>query len=168
MVDPTAGRPGTVHTGLVEAIDLLPTFKDVLGLEVSSPWLDGRSLVPALRGTGEPVREAVFSELDYAFYGARRTLGIGVNDARATMVRTVRWKYVRFEGFPPQLFDLEADPDELHDLGRDPGSQALRATMEEHISRWRSRCRSRTAMSDAEVAARGDRTKVGGVRIGEW
>ena len=168
VVDPKAGRPGTVHTGLVEAIDLLPTFKDVLGLQVSSPWLDGRSLTPALRGTVEPEREAVFSELDYAFYGARRALGLGVNEARATMVRTARWKYVRFEGFPPQLFDLEADPDELLDLGCDPGSHAVRAAMEEHISSWRSRCRNRTAMSDEEVAARGDRAKVGGVRIGEW
>jgi arylsulfatase A-like enzyme len=168
MVDPTSGQRGTVHTGLVEAIDLLPTFKDALGLEVASPWLEGRSLLPVLRGDTVAEREAVFSELDYAFYGARRDLGIGVNDARATMVRTARWKYVRFEGFAPQLFDLEADPDELQDLGREPQQQGVRAEMEERISRWRASCRNRTGMSDAEVAARGDRSKVGGVRIGEW
>ena len=168
VVDPTTSRPGAMHTGLVEAIDLLPTFKDALGLEMDSPWLDGRSLLPTIRGDAIKDREAIFSELDYAFYGARRDLGIGVNDARATMVRTARWKYVRFEGFPPQLFDLQSDPNELNDLGRDPSQHTVHAEMEGLISAWRARCRNRTGMSDDEVAARGDRTKVGGVRIGEW
>ena len=168
VVDPTAKRPGARHEGLVEAIDLLPTFKDALGLDTASPWFDGRSLLPIVRGETSPEREAVFSELDYAFYGARRDLGINVNEARATMVRTARWKYVRFEGLPPQLFDLQGDPDELCDLGRDSSQHAVHSEMERLISAWRARCRNRTAMSDEEVLARGDRAKVGGVRIGEW
>lgn len=40
--------------------------------------------------------------------------------------------------------------------------------MEARISRWRAGCRTRVTMSDLEVRARGDRTKVGGVRIGKW
>lgn len=168
VVDPSIETPCAVHSGLVEAIDLLPTFKESLGLDIKSPWLDGRSLMSAIRGDQSEVREAVFSELDYAFYGARRELNIDINCARATMVRTLRWKYVRFEGFPSQLFDLQNDPNELHDLGRDINLKEVRLEMEALIANWRARCRNRTGMSDEEVIARGDRTKVGGVRIGEW
>ena len=32
------------------------------------------------------------------------------------MLRRGRYKYVFYVGYPPQLFDLETDPDEIHDL----------------------------------------------------
>jgi arylsulfatase A-like enzyme len=168
VVDPASSLRGQVSDSLVEAIDLLPTFKAALGLPCDDPWLEGRSLLPILRGEPCTERDAVFSELDYAFYGARQQLGVDVNGARATMVRAGRWKYVRFEGFRPQLFDLVADPQEFHDLGAADGHGAIRAEMEARIARWRAGCRNRVTMSDAEVTARGDRSKVGGVRIGEW
>ena len=60
----------------------------------------------------------MLSELDYAFYQARELTGKGANDARAFMLRTERWKYVHYKGFPPQLFDLQEDPNEFVDLGR--------------------------------------------------
>lgn len=168
VVDPASARQPAVSNALVEAIDLLPTFKAALGLPADDRWLEGRSLLPVLRGEPFDARQAVFSELDYAFYDARRQLDVHVNSARATMVRTRRWKYVRFEGFGPQLFDLHEDPDELHDLGLQPGLDVIRAEMEARIASWRAGCRTRVTMSDADVRARGDRGKVGGVRIGEW
>ena len=36
------------------------------------------------------------------------------------MVRTKRWKYVHFDDLPPQLFDLETDPDEMRNLAVEP------------------------------------------------
>lgn len=36
------------------------------------------------------------------------------------MIRVGKWKYVYYAGYEPQLFDLEADPFEAHDLGTDP------------------------------------------------
>lgn len=38
----------------------------------------------------------------------------------AFMLRTGRWKYVHYALYEPQLFDLEADPEELCDLAADP------------------------------------------------
>jgi choline-sulfatase len=50
------------------------------------------------------------------------------------MLRTPRWKYVHYlGGHPPQLFDLDADPEELRDLGRDPAHGATRAALEARL-----------------------------------
>lgn len=51
----------------------------------------------------------------------------------AFMIRTLRHKYVHYVGAPPQLFDLETDPEELHDLAADPASAALLQEMERRL-----------------------------------
>ena len=38
------------------------------------------------------------------------------------------WKYIHYEHFRPQLFDLNADPDEFHDLGVSPAHAASGGT----------------------------------------
>ena len=43
------------------------------------------------------------------------------------MIRFGRYKYVHYEGYPPQLFDLENDPLECQDLAGDDGHAAVRA-----------------------------------------
>jgi choline-sulfatase len=40
--------------------------------------------------------------------------------AGAFMIREGRYKYVHYVAYPPQLFDLQADPEELRDLAGDP------------------------------------------------
>ena len=113
-------------------------------------------------------REAAFSEIDYALYRARLTLGVAPHQARAYMLRSDRWKYVWFKGFRPQLFDLRDDPDELEDLG---ASAAHAQVLSEHqgllLERLTDR-RNRVTLSDADVEARTDGARRVGVIIGEW
>ena len=45
----------------------------------------------------------------------------------AFMLRRGPWKYVHYEGYPPQLFDLAKDPEEATDLGCDPAFASQRA-----------------------------------------
>ncbi|MEM6293820.1 MAG: sulfatase/phosphatase domain-containing protein, partial [Myxococcota bacterium] len=121
---------GTASDAFVEAIDLVPTFIEATGAPPCPHRLEGRSLMPLLRGeTPADWRGAVFSEIDYGFYAARETLGVGPSDARGYMIRTDAWKYIHFKGYPPQLFDLVRDPDEFTDLGRDPAYAATREVM---------------------------------------
>jgi arylsulfatase A-like enzyme len=168
--DPAAdGTRGRIDNRLVEAIDLLPTFVEALGGDAEPHRLEGRSLLPLLRG-GETKgwRDAVFSEADYAWRQARLTLGVGPAEARAFMLRDARWKYIHYEGFRPQLFDLEGDPDELVDLGRSPAHSAIRAELHERLFAWLRRRRTRTTISDAEVARRTATGRQRGYLIGVW
>ncbi len=45
------------------------------------------------------------------------------------MLRAGRWKYVHYAGFAPQLFDIDADPFERHDLGLSKEHADLRARL---------------------------------------
>jgi choline-sulfatase len=49
------------------------------------------------------------------------------------MLRTLRHKYVHYVNAPPQLFDLEADPEELRDLAGDPAHASLLQQMEARL-----------------------------------
>ena len=53
--------------------------------------------------------------------------------AGAGMVRFGRYKYVHYEGYAPQLFDLEADPGETRDLALVPGNDAIAAEGERRL-----------------------------------
>ena len=48
----------------------------------------------------------------------------------AFMLRQGNWKYVHYVGLPPELFDLEADPEEMKNLGEDPAQAERIAAFE--------------------------------------
>lgn len=171
VVDPTPvadATRGTISDAPVEAIDLLPTFVDWLGGEVPAHILEGRSLVPLLCGQDPPWRDTVFSELDYSFRQQRRDLGVPPHAARAYALRDARWNYIYYEGFPPQLFDLHNDPDELVDLGRDAGYATVRADLNMRLFDWlRNRAR-RSTISDADIETRTEAWRKHGIYAGAW
>ncbi|MFQ5970813.1 MAG: sulfatase-like hydrolase/transferase [Alphaproteobacteria bacterium] len=167
--DPDAdGTRGQVDRRLVEAIDLTPTFIEALGGSVADHVLEGRSLMPLLRGQQVVWRDGVFSELDYAFRPARHELGRGPDECFAFMVRTESWKYIHFEGYRPMLFDLVNDPDEFMDLGADPSYARARGEMRDRLFEWFSRRKCRTAITNPEVERLTDSDRQFGVIIGVW
>ena len=90
---------------LVSQVDVLPTLLDLLGIP-PGPGIDGVTLVPALRGARMVERE-LYAESMYA-------TRFGWSPLR--MVRDTRWKFI--DAPRPELYDLDADPFELHDLAR--------------------------------------------------
>lgn len=98
---------------LVSHVDLFPTILDgaQVNLAHDAADLPGVSLWPAIAGR-ESVR-SVFAE--YHATGSK---------AGSFMLRDGDSKLIYHVGQPPQLFDLSADPGELHDLG---GATAWRA-----------------------------------------
>lgn len=169
MVDPDpAAARGRTDDRFVEGIDVLPTFLDALGAPIPDHVIEGRSLLPQIRGREFEPRDAVFAELDYGFRRARKALGRQPQDCRGYMVRTGRWKYVEWPGFRPQLFDLESDPGEYHDLGEDRGRAGVRREMKERLFDWMASRKTRARMSDTDVEARTDTHRARGIHIGIW
>jgi len=103
--------------GLVELLDLAPTMLEAAGLEVPSR-MQGNSLLPVLRGEGDPsrIRERVYSE----YYNSWTH-----KDAYGTMLRTDSEKIVVYHGSAQgELYDLASDPDEFHNLWNVPEEES--------------------------------------------
>lgn len=89
----------------VSTLDVMPTLCDLAGVALDEirPWTDGTSLLPL--ATGQGGRRAV--PMEYAAE-ASETPMVGL--------RKGRWKLILCPLDPDLLFDLEADPQELHNL----------------------------------------------------
>ena len=145
---------GTECAQLVEAIDLAATFIEAAGAEVPGHVVEGRSLMPWLRGECPDWREVVISEYDYSLRPFGETLVGSSADARLFMVFDGRWKLIHAEGgMRPMLFDLETDPDELNDLARQPGHEDQIARLRGHLAKWGLRMSQRVTRSEADIAA---------------
>lgn len=163
--DATRGR---TSDALVEAIDLAPTFVEWAGGSPRPHILEGRSLLPILRGEPTPWRTVTISEYDYSVRRARRLLDRPIADCRLTMAFDGRWKLVLAEGYRPMLYDLETDPEEFHDRGADPTAEAERARLTEAVLRWSLAHHNRVTISDEEIAKRSDGELRRGYIIGFW
>jgi len=168
IVDPRQGMArGAVCDALVEGIDLAPTFVEALGGSPQPHVMEGRSLLPLLRGeTPERWRPAVFSEYDYSMQEARTILDQPIGDCRLFMVFDGRWKYIHASGFRPMLYDLQCDPDEFHDLGADPAHEAQRQRLSRLLLDWALGDHNRITTSDARIAGYDQLSS--GVLIGYW
>lgn len=171
VFDPSAeadAARGTVCDELVESIDLAATFVEMAGGEVPSHILEGRSLMPFLRGeTVEDWREFAISEYDYSMTAMARTLDVKASDARLFMVADKRWKFMHAEGgFRPMLFDLDNDPDELNDLARDSEHDHIIEEMYTKLGKWSRRQSQRTTLSDKDIESRRGKSRRKGILLG--
>ena len=146
--DPRAAAAGgRVVTAFTEAIDLMPTLLDLVGLAAPRNC-DGHSLVPFCAGeTPAAWRDEVHWSYDFrdiAGRGLERALGLPSPWCNLQVVRTDRLKYVHFAGLPPVLFDLAEDPDELVNRAGDPAAAALRLEGAERLLSWRQRTEEHT------------------------
>jgi arylsulfatase A-like enzyme len=163
--DPTRG---TVCDELVESIDLSATFIEAAGGEVPRHIVEGRSLMPYLRGeTPANWRSFAVSEYDYSATPICKRLGLEPRDARLFMIADKRWKFVHAEGgFRPMLFDMESDPEEFLDLGANPDHGEIIAMMYERLGGWARRLSQRTTRSDDDIVNMRGRSRRRGILLG--
>ena len=159
---------GTVCDALVESIDLAPTFVEAAGGTVPGHILEGRSLLPILRGHAtETGREHVICEYDYSASPVAEMLNANLRDAVMFMVATKRWKLIHCEGgYRPILFDLESDPQELTDLGDSADHADVIAEMYGRLFAWARRPSQRTTRSEAQLVEMRGKSGRRGVVLG--
>ncbi len=159
---------GTVNEDLVEAIDLVPTFISFYEGAQKPHIIEGRSLEPLLHGQKTPWRNYCVSEYDYATRDARVALNMDQADARLVMIFDGRWKYVYVETMRPLLFDLQTDPNELHELGGDPRYAAEIERMKEFHFAWARQHHNRITKDEATVEKMTAAKEPKGIIIGYW
>jgi len=118
--------------GLVEHVDLFPTFMDILGLE-TPPSVQGKSFLPLLTGKADTGRNFVFSEhYDRAEKGGKLTaLGMCFDG---------RYKYIsNGPETPAELYDLKEDPREITSLINVPEQKDRVEAMSARLRQWAER-----------------------------
>ncbi|MEO0652945.1 MAG: sulfatase, partial [Planctomycetota bacterium] len=119
---PGVTEPGTVVDALVQNLDYAPTLLEMAGVDRPDD-LQGLSLVPWLAGEAPAEwREALY----YHYYEYPSVHMV----PRHVGLRTERWKLIHYEGFAPELFDLEEDPEEAHDRAADPACDTVLAELQ--------------------------------------
>lgn len=106
-------EPGQVLDEFVSGVDIAPTILDAAGTGFINP-VDGTSFLPLFQEPAPKWREDLLVETYGHGFGTRE---IG---------RLVLWKdykYVHFQNYGPELYDLQADPYELHNIINHPDLQ---------------------------------------------
>jgi len=115
---PGAIEAGSTLAGPVEFIDIVPTVLDLLGLERFGVGLPGRTLAPALRGDErlDPSHPVFLQRRPY------RNGSVDVDEGRVQVggpkfaIRRGRWKFIAGRNRERELYDLQTDPGESHNL----------------------------------------------------
>lgn len=104
MISSTVLEPKLVAEP-VSTIDVCPTLCDLSGCDMDelARWTEGESLLPFANGSirSNPVLMEYAAEASYA---------------PLISIRKGPFKYIRCDMDPEQLFDVESDPNELHNL----------------------------------------------------
>ena len=119
---PGDAAAGQTRTQCVDLRDVMPTFLDAAGVEVPLS-VDGKSLLSVVKNPRAPWREYIEFEHSSAYEAGSGW--VALTDGRTKYV----WQYNKGT---EQLFDLTADPGELHERSKDQKYQKTLAV-------WRGR-----------------------------
>lgn len=119
---------GVTRDEMVLNIDIAPTFLELAGIEVPKQ-MQGRSLMPLLTGKSTEWRKSFLAQyfIEREYPNTPTFLAVRTNDA----------KLVKYPGRDDwtELFDLTADPYEIHNLARDPAHAAMMERMNAEMER---------------------------------
>ena len=120
--------PGSVCEVPVSGQDLYPTVVEIAGIKPSGDrMIDGESLVPLLRGGEVLKRDTLFWHYPhYSNQGGRP--GGAVRQGRLKLIE-------HYEDGHRELYDLDRDPGERHDIAAEHPDEAAR--LREQLENWR-------------------------------
>ena len=120
--------PGVTGTGLrskspVSQVQIVPTFLELCGIPAPAGF-DGPSFVGNLREPSHVNSEPVYAE--YALQTPRAKY----------MIRHGRYKYCHYVNDTPELYDLQADPEEMRNLAAAPSHKDKAAELKQRLFDW--------------------------------
>jgi arylsulfatase A-like enzyme len=121
-------KPGTLNDKMVLNLDIPSTMLELAGLEVPDS-MQGQSFVPFLKGE-EP--SSWRKDWYYAFYEYPGPNMVPKNRG----IRTERYKLMEYWEYEPkqyELYDLQQDPKELHNLYGDPKYKDLAGSLHKRM-----------------------------------
>ncbi|MFO1482150.1 MAG: sulfatase [Verrucomicrobiaceae bacterium] len=127
-------RAGKTVDAMALNVDLAPTMLDLAGIPVPAA-MQGRSLKPLLEGK---VPQDWRTEYFYEHHSVKDRI------PPSEAVRTQRWKYIRWMEPNPlveELYDLESDPLEEHNLLTDPKHADILKELREKWAKYREELR---------------------------
>ncbi len=144
MKYPKEIKPGTVVDELVQNIDFAPTFLDYAGVDIEES-IQGESLRKLVKGDASEWRDALYYTF-YEFPGEHRV-------KRHYGVRTDRYKLIHFyyDIDEWELYDLEEDPSEMHNVYNDPAYTAVRKEMHDQLKVMRLKYGDSDAMDQENL-----------------
>ena len=151
VVDPRPeadGTRGRTVEAFTESVDVMPTLCDWLGIEVPVA-VDGCALQPFLHDLEDPEGWRTEAHWQWDFrdpvhHLAEDVFGLAMEECTIDVLRGPGHKYVQFGSGDCLAFDLEADPDQLVDIAREPGALELVAEARGRLLSWRMRHDDRT------------------------
>lgn len=106
---------------VVSLVDLTATLVDIGGGQNITQF-DGDSLLPLIQGNTTEWKDFAFSE--YLAHGVQRPMA---------MLRKGQYKLNYSLGDPPELYDINEDPGEFHNLANEPMYQTICSKMETQL-----------------------------------
>jgi arylsulfatase A-like enzyme len=141
------GGRGRIVGEFTEAIDIMPTILDWLGLDLPHQC-DGYSLSPFLEGRRpKGWRQEVHWEYDFseiATLEAETELELHSDQCTLNVIRDNNFKYVHFTALPPLFFDLEKDPGQFRNVAQDPAYAGRMLEYAQKMLSWRMEHDERT------------------------
>ena len=130
IIEPPHGlSEGSANSTLASHVDLLPTMLELAGLPIP-PILEGQSLVPLLNGALE-ARDIV---LEFNRYEIEHDSWGGFQPVRSIMRGDVKLVVNLLSS--DELYNLRADPAELHNLIDDPVYAPIRDELHDRLLDW--------------------------------
>jgi N-acetylglucosamine-6-sulfatase len=126
MQCPSLFEGGKVVDQVVANIDIAPTVMAAMGLQ-KPPHMDGANFLPLAQGRQIPWRDYFL----YVYYWEKNF----PQSPTVFSLRGDRYKYITYYGLwdADELYDLEADPNEMHNLRFDPAYSETLAAMETRL-----------------------------------